>query len=94
MIRFNFSFVIYFLLTESLDAAGFCLNNYSFVRTKNGAHGNVRLSNVETKDTSKGPFKKYVTVKIQIFDPPPPLSPFALTPLVTTQIVTNFLTRN
>ena len=45
-----------------------------------------------------GPFKKYVTVKIPIFDPfSPPchrLSPFALTPLVTTQIVTNFFTRN
>ena len=34
---------------------------------------------------TKGPFKKYVTVKIPIFDPPSPpchrLSPFALTPL-------------
>ena len=33
----------------------------------------------------KGPFKKYVTVKIPIFDTPSPpchrLSPFALTPL-------------
>ena len=35
--------------------------------------------------STKGPFKKYVTVKIPIFDPPSPpchrLSPFALTPL-------------
>ena len=42
-----------------------------------------------------GPLKKYVTVKITIFDPHPPchhLSPVALTPspLVITQIVTNF----
>ena len=47
---------------------------------------------------SRGPFKKYVTLKISIFDSPPPchtLSSFALTPspLVTTQIVTNFLTQ-
>ena len=31
-------------------------------------------------DEPRGPFKKYVTVKIPIFDPPSPLSPFALTP--------------
>ena len=41
-----------------------------------------------------GPFKKYVIVKIPIFDPP--LSPIVTVcldpppPLVTTQIVTNF----
>ena len=31
----------------------------------------------------KGPFKKYVTVKIPIFEPPPPLSPFVTVCLET-----------
>ena len=52
------------------------------------------------KGACRGPFEKYVTVKIPIFDPPSPLVtvchrlPWPPSPLVTTQIVTNFLTRN
>ena len=34
------------------------------------------MSIYPSSTSSKGPFKMYVTVKIPIFDPPPPLSPF------------------
>ena len=52
------------------------------------------------EELDKGPFKKYVTVNIPIFDPLLPSShtflPFTLTPLplVIIQIVANFLTLN
>ena len=58
----------------------------------------ITIKTARDTASAKGPFKKYATGLPPTFDPSPchSLSQFALTPLplVTTQVVTNCLTRN